>query len=111
MKALSIKEPWGSLILAGKKNVETRTWKTNYRGKILLCASKLPRSDLSGKAFAIAEIADCRDMTKDDEVAACCSVYPNAKAWILKNVHKIKPFPIKGQLGIFDVDVENELDC
>ncbi len=36
--ALSWKEPYGTLMLYDK--IETRTWKTSYRGLILLCASK-----------------------------------------------------------------------
>lgn len=39
MKVLSIKQPWCSLIATGLKDVENRTWKTQYRGKILLHAS------------------------------------------------------------------------
>ncbi len=38
MKALSIKQPWAYLIAAGIKDVENRTWKTNYRGKFLIHA-------------------------------------------------------------------------
>ena len=38
MKALTWKEPYTSLMLCGK--IETRTWKTNYRGPVLICASK-----------------------------------------------------------------------
>lgn len=37
-KALSIKQPWTSLIAMGLKDVENRTWKTKYRGRILLHA-------------------------------------------------------------------------
>lgn len=40
MKALSIKQPWASLVATGIKNIECRTWKTNYRGEILICSSK-----------------------------------------------------------------------
>ena len=40
MKALSVKEPWASLIRSGKKTIETRTWNTNYRGKLLICTSQ-----------------------------------------------------------------------
>ena len=40
MKVLSIREPWASLIVGGYKNYEFRSWKTNYRGKILIHASK-----------------------------------------------------------------------
>ncbi len=104
MKALSIKEPWATLILNGDKTIETRTWGTKYRGEILLCASKNPPSEISGKAFAVAEISDCRDMTLSDENEACCEVYPGAKSWVLSNVRRIDPFPVKGQLGLFEVE-------
>lgn len=39
MKALSIKQPWASLIAHGIKDIENRTWKTNYRGRIFIHAS------------------------------------------------------------------------
>ncbi len=39
MKALSIKQPWASLIAHGIKDVENRTWKTKFRGKIFIHAS------------------------------------------------------------------------
>ena len=39
MKALSIKQPWASLIAHGIKNIENRTWKTHFRGKIYIHAS------------------------------------------------------------------------
>lgn len=104
MKALSIKEPWASLILEGKKTIETRIWRTNYRGSILLCASKEPKSKISGKAFAIADLVHCHNMKKEDEEFACCEIYPNAVSWFLKNIRKIEPFEIKGKLGLFEVD-------
>jgi hypothetical protein len=47
-------------------------------------------------------------MTKRDEHAAKCSVYPRAVAWILQNVQPIEPFPMKGQLGLFDVKISEE---
>ena len=103
MKALCLKEPWASMIKDGKKTIETRKWKTSYRGNILLCASKYPKSALSGKAFAIAELADCRKMTEQDEIQACCKIYPKANSWLLKNIRKIEPFSIKGSLGLFEV--------
>jgi len=39
MKALSIKQPWASLIAHGIKNIENRTWKTHFRGRIYIHAS------------------------------------------------------------------------
>ena len=39
MKALSIKQPWASLIAQGIKDIENRTWKTNFRGRIYIHVS------------------------------------------------------------------------
>ena len=39
MKVISVIEPWASLIKEDIKNIETRSWKTNYRGKIYIHAS------------------------------------------------------------------------
>ena len=32
MKALTVRQPWASLIAVGAKRVETRSWPTAYRG-------------------------------------------------------------------------------
>lgn len=40
LKALSLWQPWASLIAVGAKTYETRSWKTDYRGPLLICASK-----------------------------------------------------------------------
>jgi hypothetical protein len=36
MKALSIRQPWASLIVAGYKDIENRSWRTSYRGPVLI---------------------------------------------------------------------------
>ena len=40
MKALTIKQPWASLIMQGIKKYEFRSWQTKYRGDILIHSSK-----------------------------------------------------------------------
>lgn len=42
MKALSIRQPWASLIAEGHKTIETRTWAPwkGYRGPLAIHASK-----------------------------------------------------------------------
>lgn len=49
MKAISLWQPWASLISTGAKTFETRGWKTHYRGKLVICAAKggLSKSDLA----------------------------------------------------------------
>lgn len=40
LKAISLWEPWASLIKTGAKKFETRSWATNYRGPLVICAAK-----------------------------------------------------------------------
>jgi hypothetical protein len=40
MKVLTIRQPWASLIALGEKHIETRSWRTNYRGELLIHAGK-----------------------------------------------------------------------
>lgn len=40
MRALTIRQPWASLIAAGVKTIETRSWATSYRGSMLIHAGK-----------------------------------------------------------------------
>lgn len=39
-KALTLWEPWASLCALGVKTIETRSWSTKYRGRLILHASK-----------------------------------------------------------------------
>jgi hypothetical protein len=40
MKALSLWQPWASLMAFGFKRIETRGWPTSYRGPLLICSAK-----------------------------------------------------------------------
>lgn len=40
MKALSLWQPWATLIAMGIKTIETRSWPTSYRGPLLIHAAK-----------------------------------------------------------------------
>ncbi|MGL4423455.1 MAG: ASCH domain-containing protein, partial [Gemmataceae bacterium] len=40
--ALSVRQPWAALILAGIKSLELRTWPTQRRGRIWIHAGRLP---------------------------------------------------------------------
>jgi hypothetical protein len=54
VKGISIHEPWASLIRTGAKTYETRSWATQYRGPLLICAAKtaeLIRIELSYEDF------------------------------------------------------------
>ena len=38
MKVLTLRQPWATLVAEGIKQYEFRSWKTNYRGKVLIHA-------------------------------------------------------------------------
>ena len=40
MKTLSLLQPWATLVVMGVKQIETRSWRTDYRGPLLIHASK-----------------------------------------------------------------------
>lgn len=64
MIALSIRQPWASLILKAGKDIENRQWPTKFRGRILIHASKGMTRDEHEDAivFAVAAIkADPRN--------------------------------------------------
>ena len=39
MKAITVRQPWASLIVAAAKDIENRTWSTRYRGPLLIHAA------------------------------------------------------------------------
>jgi hypothetical protein len=127
MKAISIRQPWLTLIATGAKTIETRTWKTSYRGDILLCASKSADKkhveairlvyvdnegyapvflNMRGMAVCIAELYDIQPMTLEHEEEACCDIYECAYSWFLRNIRPVKPFIVDGKLSLFDVQVD-----
>lgn len=81
--------------MQGTKNIEYRTWDTKYRGDLLICSSANPQvpGTMSGCALCVVELVDIQYDPERD-------VYE----WHLDNVRKIKTFPVKGKLNLFEVD-------
>jgi hypothetical protein len=94
------------MVACGKKTIETRTWPTTHRGPLLIVSTRRPPIAPAGCAVAVANLVDCRPMTKDDEVRACTDYYDRAWAWVLEDIRAIEPFPVLGRLGLYDVEVE-----
>jgi hypothetical protein len=40
MKALTLTQPWATLVAKGQKKIETRSWSTSYRGPLAIHAAK-----------------------------------------------------------------------
>lgn len=130
MKVLSLTEPYATLILEKKKLVETRSWKTNYRGELYIHASQtklskeilnnlelmsLVESKNMNNGFIICKckLVDCIYMTKEyvenmkknNYQEYICGVYEEGRyAWILEDIELIKPIKAKGRLGIWNYE-------
>ena len=123
MKALTIREPWASLIINGYKKYEFRGWKTNYRGKILIHAGLNIEKDMlnrfkdynldcvKGAIIGEANLVDCILVNKEfneelmeiDPVVYGRSNHAENYAWKLENIIKYdSPIYCKGQLGLWN---------
>lgn len=45
MKALTLTQPWATLVAIGAKKIETRSWSTSYRGPLAIHAAKTWNED------------------------------------------------------------------
>lgn len=126
MKVLTIKQPWATLIMQGIKRFEFRSWKTNYRGDILIHAGKvidkeaverlaryLPDDLPLGKILGKATITDCVPMSEEfaqmleeenNEIYTTHSFSRNY-GFKLENIEAFdEPIEIKGQLGLWNYE-------
>lgn len=113
MKALSVRQPHADRIALGLKTIEMRSKPTHHRGPLLICVSSQPRIEgrPHGVALCLVNVADCRPLRKDDEHSTGVPYAPNHYAWVIDKVVPlesigIKPFPVKGALGFYNVDLD-----
>lgn len=116
MKALSVQPYYATLIATGEKFIELRTWKTSYRGWILICSSspktKFERQSMvSGKAVAVANLCDVRPFVDETDRELSClddDESFSGYSWVFDCIIPIEPFVVKGQQRLFNVDYELE---
>lgn len=121
MKALNLIQPWASLVIFGGKDIENRTWKTHYRGEILIVASKgvnelefqsardliqekglerdyevLPWINYGG-VIGTVEVVDC--VTRSDS-----PWFFGPFGWVLKNPKPLVYRPVTGKRGLWDLN-------
>ena len=129
MKAISLWQPWATLMACGLKKNETRHWATPYRGPLLIHAAKrmepptmLMRESLKpfgyqswddfprGALVCLVDIVDCFSTDK------YVPLYPehqfgnydsNRFVWITDNLITFdNPIAFKGSQGFFNVPNE-----
>lgn len=114
MKALTIHPLFACGIAFGLKTIELRTWKTDFRGDIIITSSSKKLHDtIPGHALCIAELHDIRKAQLSDVRAAMTrttQIDPETDyAWLLRNIRLIKPVPIKGRLSLWNCDLQPEI--
>ena len=119
MKTLSLKQPFAELVVSGKKKIELRKWKTNFRGEFLIHASKnideesmkkfgfseLPTGCIVGKAILV----DVKQYNNEKEHKADMSKHLASEVWgnygfVLEKAERIKEIPAKGKLNFWEFD-------
>jgi hypothetical protein len=125
MKALSIRQPWAWLIVSGHKDVENRTWATNFRGRIYVHASKrLDRMSLimitSGGMNINKEVRDAVSaktswalgaIIGEIEIVDCVTQsdspwFTGPYGFVTRSPELYKrPIPCRGKLGFFEADI------
>lgn len=122
LRGLTMLDPFGGLVAAGLKPIETRWYSTKYRGPIAFTASK-------GKALALEErfhdryiesgvgnvllepgtvictayLVDCRPMRLEDQDDAWIGYDPKRWAWVLRDVRPVSGVRIRGMQSLFRV--------
>ena len=134
MKAITISQPYASLIASGKKWIENRTWPTNHRGLIAIHAGKgtqyMTRKEMAdenlpvGQIIAVATLVQClpihvirrnassrdKGMTVQGTTYTWEQVANHEHAegpwcWILDDiVPRVDPLTINGKQRIWTVD-------
>ena len=128
MKVLTIKQPWASLIMLGYKRFKFRSWKTNYRGKLLIHAGQgidkeamkrlqkyIPKDMPKGKILGKAKLVDCVKMSpefksellKENKDIYTDSTFKENYGWQMEDIEVFdEPIEAKGHLSLWEFEME-----
>jgi hypothetical protein len=95
--ALSLKQPWATLLAHGRKTIEIRRWPTNRRGQILIHAARVPdprpeawalvprelwpNAQLAGGFIGVGELTECVHYRTVETFAADREKHLNDPSW------------------------------
>ena len=123
MKALTISQPYASLISAGEKWIENRHWETRYRGPMAIHAGKgtqyLDRRELAKYpqgVLAVCSLVACFRLADLDrlgpQLATVGRTIEEVRAhehaegpwcWLLADVRRLEaPIPCRGAQGLWN---------
>lgn len=123
-RALSIRQPWASLIVQGLKTIEVRSWPTKHRGQLWIHAGKTvdkqamthfsldPASMVRGAVIAYCDLYDCRrfnSSTWNSESNGHLNLgsFESPKfGWYIRSVVPVDPVEMNGRLGLMKLDTQ-----
>lgn len=121
IKCLTVRQPWASWIfgqvesdkLPRVKNVENRTWATDYRGQLAIHAGKTLdtsaalRFDLSFFSFPMGCVIGVVDLVGIVTGHPSPHAEPGLNHWVLARPRRlVEPVPCKGAQGLFEIPGE-----
>ena len=117
MKALTLIQPWATLIIDGCKTIETRSWSTKVRGTVAIHAGKKvdkaaaiqfgydPDKLPTGCVIGIADIVDCFQFNERTVADPYGDFTPGRFGFVLVNPRGFQyPLDVRGALGFWEWD-------
>ncbi len=95
VKAIAIREPWASQIAAGATTTAYKSFRTPYRGEILIVSDEEPWYGL-----ALAELCDVQAITREMNAPL-----QRGYAWVFQNVMQVTRFLAMHRSGLYTVEV------
>ena len=116
IKAISVRQPWASMIANKEKTIEIREWNLKYRGPLAICSGKTvdpeDKEDCKGlplgNVVAIADLINVSRATIEDEERACCSICEEIHySFKFGKIIKLEDddWKVKGRLKLFGIKV------
>ena len=95
VKAIAVREPWASQIAAGATTTAYKSFRTPYRGEILIVSDEEPWYGL-----ALAELCDVQAITREMNAPL-----QRGYAWVFQNVMQVTRFMAMHRSGLYTVEV------
>lgn len=136
MRAISLWEPWASLMAMGAKRIETRDWQTSVRGEMAIHAAKRPFHPAQwpvelgmwldrvgmktwgyGCVVAVGQLVDCVPVEQiRDTLSAQERAFGNFAAgryaWVFSDVRRLDtPIHAKGSQGFWNWEPKPVSEC
>lgn len=101
---ISVRQPFAHQIIYRGKDIENRTWRTNYRGRLYIHASmkpfgtKIEPAMMFGGLIGYVELVDVVTHSKS-------LWFEGPFGWVLRDPQSIEFVPMRGQQNLFKRDI------